>query len=126
MYIYRMSNIYIRRPISISDVRYIFQTLDIPALALALAEVRYVLYFRRRIYILEVQYIYWTSDIDFGNIGVILSQMAPHTNPPSSSPTPHETPPPTFGFVSTLRRISTELSILIMHIHTYDCMHACE
>ena len=26
----------------------------------------------------DVGYRYWTSDIDFGNIGVILSQTAPH------------------------------------------------
>ena len=69
-----ISEIYIGHPIYISDVRYIFQTSDIPALALplalALAEVRYC--------ILDVGYRYRMSDIDFGNIGVILPQTAPH------------------------------------------------
>ena len=65
-YIYRMSNTYIQRPISISYVQYIIPTSDIPALALALAlalaqplsEVRYC--------ILDVGYRYRTSDIDIG------------------------------------------------------------
>ena len=89
------SKIYIRHPISISDFRYIFQMSDISALALALVlaldEVRYCLYdigyrygtsdidIGHWIYILDIIYIYWTSDTDIGNIGVILSQMAPHT-----------------------------------------------
>ena len=67
-YLYLTSDIYIRHPISISDVRYLYSMSDIPALALA--EVGYC--------ILDVGYIYWTSDIDFRNIGVILSQTVPH------------------------------------------------
>ena len=67
--LYRTSNIhigrpiytYIRRPIYICDVRYLYPMSDIPALtlaiaiALALAEVRYC--------ISDVQYIYATSNI---------------------------------------------------------------
>ena len=61
--LYRTSNIYI------SEVRYLYPTSDVPALALALAEVGYC--------ISDVGYRHRSSDIDIGNIGVILSQAAP-------------------------------------------------
>ena len=43
------------RPIYVFDIRYLYPTSDIPALALALAEVGYC--------ISDVRYRYWTSDI---------------------------------------------------------------
>ena len=82
-YIYLMSDIYIRRPIYMSDVGY-------PCPSPCPSPSPWVLYIRRwidigrLILILDVRYIYWTSNIDFGNIGVILSQMAPHNDGHSS------------------------------------------
>ena len=61
--LYRASNIYIRRPIYISDVQYIYPTSDIyirhPG-----TYIRHLgTYIRRPISISDVRYIYWTSDI---------------------------------------------------------------
>ena len=62
-----ISEIYIGRPLYISDVRYQYTMSDIqyPISARARA--------RARAGISDVGYIYWTSDIDFENIGDILS-----------------------------------------------------
>ena len=73
IYIYRTSNMYIRRPISILDVRYLYPTSDIPvlalALALALAEVGYC--------ISDVGYRYRTSYIPFATkTRVVSSEVA--------------------------------------------------
>ena len=78
-YIYRTSDIYIR----ISDVRY-----PCPSPSLSRSPSPYpsrsrVLYISHPIYILDVRYIYWMSNIDFGSIGVILSQTVPHNNLPT-------------------------------------------
>ena len=78
-YIYRTSDIYIR----ISDVRY-----PCPSPSLSRSPSPYpsrsrVLYISHPIYILDVRYIYWMSNIDFGGIGVILSQTVPHNNLPT-------------------------------------------
>ena len=58
-----VSEIYIGRPIYIYDVKYIYRTSDIPALALALAlaEVGYCTS--------EVGYRYWTSNIYISDVG---------------------------------------------------------
>ena len=58
-YIYRTSDIYILRPISISDVRY---------LPISILDVRYLywtsdIYIGRPICILDIRYLYPTSDI---------------------------------------------------------------
>ena len=99
-----ISEIYIGRPIYISDVQYLYPTSDIyfrrrislpKALALLKSGIVYQtsdIYIGRPKNILDIRKIYWmsdiyigrpiyiwTSDIDFGNIGVILSQTAPHT-----------------------------------------------
>ena len=64
-----VSEIYIRRPIYISDVRYLYPTSDIPALALALAEVGYC--------ISDVGYRYRASDIGtrMSHIGTRMSHI---------------------------------------------------
>ena len=88
--LYRMSNIYIGHPIYISDVRYLYLMSDIPALALALAEVGYCrvsdvgyryrtsnIYIGRPVYISEVRYRYQMSDIGtrMSDIGTRMSDL---------------------------------------------------
>ena len=75
-----MSNIYIRHPISISDVRYLYPTSDIhrAGTRARISDVRNIywmseIYIGCRKYISDVGNRYPTSDIDIGQIGVILS-----------------------------------------------------
>ena len=56
-FMYRTSNIYIGRPIYILNVRYLYPTSDIPALALTLA---------LALDLAESGIVYQTSDIDIG------------------------------------------------------------